>query len=292
MIFGYSGNFRKENFFKVFQTLQSIINSIPNSDLFISSDFKISNFKSNINIPEDKIMSFEKLNNYSDVIISSGGDGTILSTVRRQGGDLKPILGVHIGSFGFLAQSNEADMSEKILKIAENKFTIKKRMMLNVSTILKDKKVEYNALNDVVIDQGESIRLLKSKVKINEKYLNTYNSDGLIFASPTGSTAYSLSSGGPIVSPDMKGIILTPICPQSLSARPIIFSDNNNITVEFESDSEGMILAIDGQVRISLNQSSVIKIKRSENSAKIIEFDDSNYFQTLRNKMNWSGNVK
>jgi len=292
MIFGYSGNFRKKNFFKVFQNLQSIIDSFTDSDLFISSDFQLSNFNPSLQISKDKILPFDELNNNSDIIISSGGDGTILSTVRRQGVNLKPILGIHIGSFGFLAQSTESDMADKIKKIIDGEFHIEKRMMLKVSIISGNKELKHNALNDIIIHQGESIRLLKCKVKVNEVYLNTYTSDGLIFASPTGSTAYSLSSGGPIISPDMKAIILTPICPQSLSARPIIFSDNNTISIEFESDSKGMILAVDGQVRIPIEKADTINIKKSKNKANIIQFNESNYFSTLRNKMNWLGNVK
>ena len=292
MIFGYSGNFRKKNFFKVFHSLQSIVGSFPDSDLFVSSDFQLANFIPGVKIPKDKILPFEELNKKSDVIISSGGDGTILSTVRRQGSLLKPILGIHIGNFGFLAQSTESDLEEKINKIIDRKYIIEKRMMLEVSIPSKQKQKKYNALNDVIIDQGESIRLLKCKVQVNGIYLNTYISDGLIFASPTGSTAYSLSSGGPIISPDMKAIILTPICPQSLSARPIIFSDSNVITIEFESESEGMILAVDGQVRIQIKKTDVINIQKSKNKANIIQFNDSDYFSTLRNKMNWLGNVK
>ncbi|OUW63645.1 MAG: hypothetical protein CBD58_00020 [bacterium TMED198] len=292
MIFGYSGNFRKKNFFKVFQSLHTVINSFPDSDLFISSDFQLSNFSSGVQILRDKILSFEELNKKCDVIISSGGDGTILSTVRRQGSLLKPILGIHIGSFGFLAQSTESDMEEKINKIINREYIIEKRMMLEVSISSNQQRIKYNALNDVIIDQGESIRLLKCKVQVNGIYLNTYTSDGLIFASPTGSTAYSLSSGGPIISPDMKAIILTPICPQSLSARPIIFSDNSAISIEFESDSGGMILAVDGQVRIQIKKTDVINIQKSKNKANIIQFNDSDYFSTLRNKMNWLGNVK
>ncbi len=148
------------------------------------------------------------------------------------------------------------------------------------------------ALNDIVIDHGPSARLLKAEVQVSNHYLNTFEGDGVIFSTPTGSTAYSLSAGGPIIYPSMDSITVTPICPHSLSARPIVLRSAETITMSFPEPYDGISLAVDGQIKVLIDDQTQIKITKAKHSAQIISLPGNGYFKTLRTKMGWSGNVR
>ena len=166
-------------------------------------------------------------------------------------------------------------------------------MLLEVDIApVNDSKQTLWALNDIVVDHGPSARILKAEVHVSKHYLSTYEADGIIISTPTGSTAYSLSAGGPIIYPSLDTLTVTPICPHSLSARSIVLQPTETITLRFPESHKGRSLAVDGQIRISIDDKTHIKIKRARYFAQLISLPNKGYFKTLRTKMRWSGNVR
>ena len=289
MIVGFTGNYRKEEYFSILSKVHGILKN-KKIQLLVSDDLLKNEI---VPIPEEySLIEFDRLIKKVDIVFAVGGDGTILSTVRRLGNNQKPIVGIHIGGLGFLSECNENNIEENINYILENELSISKRMLLEVCVVSKKKNQVFYAMNDVVVDHGLSGRTLKTEVHVFNHYLNTYEGDGLIISTPTGSTAYSLSAGGPIIYPDINTITVTPICPHSLSSRPIVLKDRVSISLQFLDPFDGMALAVDGQVRIEISDRVTINIVKSNYSAQLVQFSDSNYFRTLRTKMGWSGNVR
>ena len=290
MIIGCTGNYRKEEFYTTLQKVHEIL-SKEDIEFIISSDL---NKNSEFNIPPDyKIMDFQLMSEKCDLLFAIGGDGTILSTVRRLEQNMKPIMGIHIGGLGFLSECTKDNLAESIAYILNSNYTISERMLLEAQiTPPNNSKQMFWALNDIVVDHGPSARLLKVKVQVSDHYLNTYEGDGVIISTPTGSTAYSLSAGGPIIYPSMDSITVTPICPHSLSARPIVLKASEIITMSFPESYEGISLAIDGQIKVPLDDQTKIQIKQAEYFAKLVSLPTNGYFKTLRTKMGWSGNVR
>jgi len=290
MIIGCTGNYRKEEFYTILQKVNFILKD-ESVEFLISSDLeKNTEFK----IPSDYIiMEFSQLVKQCDLLFAIGGDGTILSTVRRLEQNMKPIMGIHIGGLGFLSECTKNNLKESINNILNNEYLISQRMLLEVQVKTPDDAIQTLwALNDVVIDHGPSARLLKAEVHVSNHYLNTFEGDGVIFSTPTGSTAYSLSAGGPIIYPSMDSISVIPICPHSLSARPIVLRSSETITMSFPEPYDGISLAVDGQIKIPIDDKTQIKIRKAKHSAQIISLPDNGYFKTLRTKMGWSGNVR
>ncbi len=289
MIIGCTGNYRKDEYLpilaKVYATLaKSDIQFLISDDLKKNSKFQIPNSYSLIN--------FDDLAKQADILFAIGGDGTILSTVRRLGKKQKPIMGIHIGGLGFLSESIESKLEESIHYILNNEYSISKRMIIEVQIQPNGKEEIYWALNDVVVDHGPSARILKTEAHVSGHYLNTYEGDGLIISTPTGSTAYSLSSGGPIIYPSVDTITVTPICPHSLAARPIVLPPNENIALRFLDPFDGMALAVDGQIRIEINKQVLVNIIQADHFAQLINLPSNGYYKTLRTKMGWLGNVR
>ena len=291
MIIGLTGNFRKSRFYDIVNSIFPVIKRAGHSCI-ISSDYLVDKDMDQIAVDID-ILEFSQLVDKSDIILTIGGDGTLLSTARRMELNIKPILGIHIGGLGFLAESTRQTMEQAMDYITQKNYTIENRMMLSLHiNTLNGKSDEYHALNDIVVDHGHSGRILKTEVTVSEKYLNTYESDGLIFSTPTGSTAYSLSAGGPIITPTIDTITVTPICPHSLSARPIVLPGNETIEASFAENYEGIACTIDGQIRIPMMGGTKLEIKKSSRIIKLISLPGNNYFQTLRSKMGWTGNLR
>ena len=221
-----------------------------------------------------------------DFLLTLGGDGTILSAARAIGNRNTPILGVHVGELGFLAEVTLDNMFERLNTVAKGDFSIQNRMALEAKVANGKKTKKFYALNDFVIDRGKSQRLITMDLFANDHFVAKYKSDGLIFATPTGSTAYSLSSGGPIVMPKLKAIVVTPLSPHTLTLRPIVFPDGQTLEIKFVDDDQ-VVFAVDGQISEYLDPESKVRIKKSPFDIKMITFKDSNYFQTLRLKMGW-----
>ena len=289
MIIGCTGNYRKADFFSILDKIHNFL-SDKEIQLLISNDLLKSDEK--INHEKYNLIEFDELVVKSDVLLAIGGDGTILSTVRRLGGNQKPIMGIHIGGLGFLSGCMENNLESSLHDIINHRYEISERMLLEVKFSDGGNRQILFALNDIVVDHGPSARILKTEVLVSGNYLNTYEGDGLIFSSPTGSTAYSLSAGGPIIYPDMEIITVTPICSHSLSARPIVLRGGENIELNFPDSSENFSLSVDGQVRFKINKDTCISIVKAKHNAKLINLLDSSYFDTLRTKMGWSGNIR
>jgi NAD+ kinase len=219
-----------------------------------------------------------------------GGDGTFLSAVRWIGDQSIPILGVKFGEVGFLAEIAEDKLFAVAEKIINKEFEITPRMRLQVE--LQRKKevfVQETVLNDVVINKGALARLAHIRTYIDGQYLTTYKADGLIVATPTGSTAYSLAAGGPILHPGVPAIIMTPISPFTLTNRPLIIPDSACITIRLEEKSEDIMLTFDGQAGLEIDEIDTIIVRKGKYPINMIIMPDQEYFDVLKAKLRWSG---
>ena len=219
-----------------------------------------------------------------------GGDGTFLSAVRWVGDREIPLLGVKFGDLGFLAEIAEENLFEAADRVLKGEFKISPRMRLDVQVLRKGKAlVRETVLNDIVINRGALARLANIITHINGHYLTTFRADGLIIATPTGSTAYSLAAGGPVVHPKVPGLIITPICPFTLTNRPLIVPDEVEITLRLDKGSSDIVLTLDGQTGLNITDKDVITVRRSDHPLNLILLPDRHYFDVLKAKLRWSG---
>lgn len=228
----------------------------------------------------------------SDVgcIFVLGGDGTFLSAVRWIGDEDIPILGIKFGQVGFLAEIAEEDLYAAAEKVLRGDFILRSRMRLSVKVKRNEKtRARETVLNDVVINRGALARLAHIETHIDDHYLTAYSADGLIVATPTGSTAYSLAAGGPVIHPAVPGIILTPICPFTLTNRPLIVPQSANIKIKLAEGSSDIVLTFDGQKGLELNDQDEIHIKKGSHPVNLITLPERQYFDILKNKLKWSG---
>ena len=225
-----------------------------------------------------------------DCIFALGGDGTFLSAVRWIGDQDIPILGIKFGKVGFLAEIAEERLYAAAEKVLKGDFSLKSRMRLCVKVIRQNETLaQKTVLNDVVINRGALARLAHIETYIDDHYLTTYSADGLIVATPTGSTAYSLAAGGPVIHPGVPGIILTPICPFTLTNRPLIVPESANIKIRLVKSSSDIILTFDGQKGLEINDRDEIVIQKGSHPINLITLPDRQYFDILKNKLKWSG---
>ncbi|MEA2059656.1 MAG: NAD(+)/NADH kinase [Thermodesulfobacteriota bacterium] len=223
-------------------------------------------------------------------IIVLGGDGTFLRAARLSGNMEIPLMGIKFGEVGFLAETTESHLYDAVSALLEGNFKVEERMCLNVSVIRRKEEIaSKNVLNDVVINKSALSRLAYSAVYINSNYLTTYKADGLIVGTPTGSTAYSLAAGGPVIHPAVPGIILTPICPFTLTNRPLIVSDTSEIEIRLEGDPTDIVLTFDGQEGLDIDSRDRIIVRKSATAVKMISFSEQNYFNVLKARLMWSG---
>lgn len=219
-----------------------------------------------------------------------GGDGTFLSAVRWIGDMNIPIVGVKFGEVGFLAETTEDDLFQVSEKILKGQFSTEQRMRLLIKVIRDEEEIaSETVLNDVVINKGALARLAHIQTYVDDTFLTTYSADGLIISTPTGSTAYSLSAGGPIVHPAVPGIILTPICPFTLTNRPLIIPDTASIKIRFKEKSSDIMVTFDGQLGLKINDENTIVIQKGFHPVNLITFPDQQYFDVLKAKLKWSG---
>lgn len=235
--------------------------------------------------------SKEELLNKTDLVIALGGDGTLLKTARNTQRKKTLVLGVNLGTVGFLSEATPDNLYETLDKIFAGQYTIDKRALLRVTVYRNNKKIEtFLALNDAVINQGAFARLIRLELEINSRKLVSFSADGVIVSTPTGSTAHSLSAGGPIVHPSIQGITITPICPRSLSMRPIIVPDSRQLTLIVEThrrDEAATIgLTLDGQEMIKLEYGDKITCRRSRRYLYLTR-TRNRYYKQLRDKLSW-----
>jgi NAD+ kinase len=228
----------------------------------------------------------------ADLLVVLGGDGTILNVVSRLNNILKPIFGINIGSLGFLTCLNSSAYLEAVSSIVSGKFTLSERVLLSVEITNGGESLNNSvALNDAVLSRGEISRLIRLRTRVNGVPLTEFNADGLVIATPTGSTAYSLSAGGPILEPQSGVFVITPICPHVLTNRSVIVGDQSVIEVEVSEPDYPVFLTLDGRSPVPLEIGSVVTIRRSEKMLPLAVLPELSFFAVVRQKLKWSGSA-
>ncbi len=228
----------------------------------------------------------EEIYEQSDFVVVLGGDGTILRVARKTALYNTPILGINFGTLGYLADVEKSDAMTAIDAVLNEKYRIEKRMMIEASIVRKDTAQDRNiALNEVCINSSGFTRLISLGIEVNGQYIDTFRADGVIVSTPTGSTAYNLSAGGPILNPATELMTITHICPHALYARPIVFSGNDVLKIKIESSYNNIQMTLDGKQSIQLKNDDVVKIKKSKYTTGIIKTTDTNFYDILRRKM-------
>ncbi len=255
-------------------------NSLLNQKKFIGREFKKSNF-----------ISDDKLCKNSDLIISIGGDGTMLTTAYKAQFYDKPVLGINYGKLGFLSEVNINQIDVLIDEIKRNSIKIEERILIS-GEVIGHKVERLIAINDIVIDKGGWPKMIEIELMVNKEYVTTFAADGIVTATPTGSTGYSLSIGGPIVSPLTDAITLSPISPHSLTVRPIVLPSNQEILIKATSLHKEILVNCDGQRVFAVPPPLKIKIFKSQRSLKLVKTSLTSYFETLRNKLLWGVDLR
>jgi len=223
-----------------------------------------------------------------DLVVVLGGDGTLLGAARKVGRYGLPILGVNLGGLGFLTETPLKRLYKHMERLISGEMEVETRLMLEASVLRDDgDKCRLAVLNDAVINKGALARIIDLRVSIDGRFLTTFRADGLIVSSPTGSTGYNLSAGGPILYPNLEALILTPICPFTLTQRPIILPDTSVIEITMGEDSEEVTITFDGQVGFDLMENDRVVVSKSEKKLKLIKSPDQDYFDILRTKLKW-----
>ncbi|NOY69031.1 MAG: NAD(+)/NADH kinase [Deltaproteobacteria bacterium] len=225
-----------------------------------------------------------------DCLFVLGGDGTFLNASRWAGDTGTPMIGVKFGEVGFLAEIAEESLFAAAESVLRHEFEIRPRMRLDVKIVRNGATMaDETVLNDVVINKGALARLATIRAEINGHYLTTYRSDGLIVATPTGSTAYSLAAGGPVIHPAVEGVILTPINPFTLTNRPLIIPDSSKIQLQLGEKASDILVTFDGQAGLEIDADDVLVIEKSQTPLNLIRLAGQHYFDILKTKLRWSG---
>jgi len=223
-----------------------------------------------------------------DVMLVLGGDGTMLGVSRLVAEKGVPILGVNLGSMGFITEINREEIFDAVEKILSGNCAVEERLMLSGGVRRDGQRVsDYTVLNDVVINKGALARIIDLETFVNGKYLTTFKADGLIIATPTGSTAYSLSASGPVIYPTMDSVVLTPICPHTLTNRPIVLPGDFSIEICLKTLTEDAYLTLDGQIGYPLRMEDVIEVGKSAFKTRLLVPYERDYFEILRKKLKW-----
>lgn len=233
-------------------------------------------------------VAVEELAAQVDLIIVLGGDGTMIATARMVGDREVPVLGINYGSLGYLAEFRMEEMFPALETILEGQYQIDSRVMLAAELFRADRQLMHSrVLNDVVINKSALARIIEIETSLNGQFVNSFRADGLIVSTPTGSTAYNLSAGGPVIYPSMNGVVITPICPFTLSNRPIVVPDDAVIELCLRTPNEEVALTLDGQVGVPLEVEDRVVIKKSRTSFNLVQPMNRNYFDVLRDKLRW-----
>jgi len=240
------------------------------------------------NSPDNvKLASYTDMAGSSDFILSLGGDGTMLGAASLPGIEGTPLIGINLGGLGFLTQASAENMIERLERLINGEFRLEKRMMLETKIKDSGRHQAYRALNDVVFTRADSPRMMRTDVFVDGVFFNTYVSDGLIVSTPTGSTAYSLSAGGPILVPELEAVILNPICPHAVTARATIVPADRKLTVSFSPADYEPVVSVDGQPNIPIAPGTEISIEKAEQHTLFVSFAEADFFTILREKLQW-----
>ncbi|HEX5890724.1 MAG TPA: NAD(+)/NADH kinase [Pyrinomonadaceae bacterium] len=223
-----------------------------------------------------------------DLVLVLGGDGTMIATARLIGDEEVPVLGVNYGGLGYLTEFRIEELYDSLEMILADNFRLDKRVMLSVELHRDDEMITHNrVLNDVVINKSALARIIEIEAYLNKQYVSSFRADGLIVSTPTGSTAYNLSAGGPIIFPSMNAVVVTPICPFTLSNRPLVVPDDAVIELLLKTANEEVSLTLDGQVGFPLALNDRVTIRKSRTTFNLIQPSNRNYFDVLRDKLRW-----
>jgi NAD+ kinase len=234
--------------------------------------------------------SMTELGAAADLLVVAGGDGTILRVVGQLGDVIKPIFGINVGSLGFLTCANSSTYREAVECIAKDRINFSQRALLEARVKLGEKQTaKMIALNDAVLSRGELSRLVMLHTRVNGEPLTEFNADGLIVATPTGSTAYSLSAGGPILDPESGVFVITPICPHVLTNRSIIVAEGSIIEIEASDPDYPVFLTLDGRKPIHVERGSTVTIRKAKKTLPLASLPDASFFSVVRQKLKWSG---
>ena len=223
-----------------------------------------------------------------DLVLVLGGDGTMIATARMMGATEVPVLGVNYGGLGYLAEFRIEELYTALESILAGDYRLDRRVMLDVELQRGDEQPTRNrVLNDIVINKSALARIIEIEAYLNQQFVNSFRADGLIVSTPTGSTAYNLSAGGPVIFPSMNAVVITPICPFTLSNRPIVVPDDAVIELCLKTDREEVALTLDGQVGFPLQVDDRVIIRKSQTTFNIVQPMNRNYFEVLRDKLRW-----
>lgn len=233
-----------------------------------------------------KILAENEIYKQSDLILVLGGDGTILHSSRKAAEYQKPLLGINLGHLGFLAEAEMVNLASILDALQSGNYKIDKRMMIEAKVIRGQQILKRAiALNDVIVSKGIYGRIIHLNLNINGEFVNYYAADGLLVSSPTGSTAYSLSAGGPIIDPDMECLLVTPVCPHTLNSRPIVTPASSLIEIESTDKNRDIQVTIDGQQIVNLAEGDRITIEKADQKTQLIRIAGYNFYRLLRNKL-------
>src|SRR5216684_1337107 len=235
-------------------------------------------------------LSIKRVAEKAELLVVLGGDGTLLNVAGQLGETIKPIFGINVGSLGFLTCVNSSAYREAVECIARDRITFTKRTLLDVTIRGAAKSAARSlALNDAVFSRGEQSRLIRLSARVNGEPLTEFNADGLIVATPTGSTAYSLSAGGPILAPESGVLVITPICPHVLTNRSIIVDESSLIEIQASDPDYPVYLTVDGREPVRLETGAVVVIRKAKQSLPLAVMPDVSFFSVVRQKLKWSG---
>jgi NAD+ kinase len=280
--FGLLANTRKELFWKAFPNL---LNWFKNKGVSVIISNRIAENAGSLT-ETFPTAAEEDLPHYCDMILAIGGDGTILSTVHLIGDRATPVLGINVGGLGFLTEIPLENFMEEFEKILEGKFRIEKRLILQGN--INDNPEPLYALNEILIDKGSSVRVIQIEMEVEGQFLNSYIADGVLVSTPTGSTAYSLSSGGPIVVPSANVLVINPVCPHTLTNRPTIIPADAVIKAIIRTEHSEFIIAGDGRDVHYCKTRTHLTVKKAPFCAHLVKPLDSSFFHLLHSKLNWS----
>lgn len=274
---GVIGNLRYEGLPAVLTSLSALAPSLAITPVFEDELYQVAPNGERLADPSE-----------IDALLTLGGDGTMLRGARLVAGRQIPVLGVNLGRLGFLTACAREEMELALQRLAAGDYLVQTRMTLEAWTS-RHAEQKWRALNDVVLHKGGFARVFTLRASVNGELMSTYAADGLIISSPTGSTGYSLSAGGPIVVPTVESLILTPISPHTLAIRPVVLPPNAEVSVQVEDGPDELLVTIDGQVGATFSPGDTLTVRRAERPVLLVTFRDGTFFSRMRRKLGWGG---